>query len=53
MGGGEEKIWRDEKSERVGGIEGLTLFTAMQLWSTFEPGGVFVAASLSPPLSVL
>lgn len=36
-----------------GGVEGLTLFTAMQLWSTFEPGGVFVAASRSPPLSVL
>lgn len=50
MGGGKEKIPRNEKG---GGEGGLTLFTAMQLWSAFEPGGVlWQPPSLSLSLSV-
>lgn len=53
--GGKEKIWRD--AERVGAErKGLTLFTAMQLWSAFEPDGVLwqpLLLPLSQSLSVL
>lgn len=34
------KRYGETRRERRGGRKGLTLFTAMQLWSAFEPGGV-------------
>lgn len=46
----------ERRGERGGGRKGLTLFTAMQLWSAFEPGGVLwqpLSLFLSPSLSVL
>lgn len=44
---------KDTKKREGGGEGGLTLFTAMQLWSAFEPGGVlWQPPSLSLSLSV-
>lgn len=45
-----------ERLEERGGCDGgLTLFTAMQLWSAFEPGGVLwqpLSLSLSPSITL-
>lgn len=52
-GGGVRKRYGEMRRERAGGgWGGLTLFTAMQLRSTFEPSGV-LWQPLWPPLSVL